>query len=221
MAEIGKQLLAPESGWARYDGADSNIELVGSGWNLQSNVNYYKSTQNYNNIKGDCARFNFIGTKLRVIAMMGTNNAKDVVIKIDGEVKGSFDTYTSLVNGIYQALVYEITVLSNKEHYVELTNNTTDYFRFDAIDIDDSGTLKPYGFGFLQYGTILSTNRTIYSNVIMENDDIKIEVKAPTLEKNLTEEIVATESASEDGKLFETDYFDLQKYKSVSGLELL
>ncbi len=83
-------------------------------------------------ILGDKVKFDFMGTKLRLIGAYVLNT-------------GTFSEYGN-TTGVGQILVYEKLGLTNARHTVEIVNNTTSsytYFSLDAIDIDDTGYLLP------------------------------------------------------------------------------
>lgn len=64
-------------------------------------------------------------------------------------------------------------------------------------------------------------DKTIYPNVYTDSDGISIKVKleCPTLETTVTETIgMVTQSALEDGLLFETEFLDLTRYSNITDI---
>lgn len=141
MATIGQALTSPEAGWIRFDDSYSSFTYE-STWNTVSSPSYYGGNIKNTIVNGALVKFNFTGTKIRIIAHLNSSGmSNNVMISIDGVEVSYSQVGTSLIN---QALVYEKTGLENKEHYVTITNKTTSTFSFDAIDIDVNATLKPY-----------------------------------------------------------------------------
>ncbi len=93
--------------------------------------------------KPEYARFNFIGTKIRFISIANPRYPQYAYIKIDG-IEYSFSINPG--NGLRALLLFEKTDLLLTEHYVEIFQKDNSDFGLvvDAIDIDDTGTLKPY-----------------------------------------------------------------------------
>ena len=147
MAKFGDILLQPESGWKRYDDSDSKIIYEGSGWERYSNSAYY------NGSRQACSRtsinpkikFNFIGSKLILISSLYSSYSNNIEIKIDEIIYETSQVSNSTYN---QAVFFIIEGLKFKEHSVEITKinqgGWESDFNLDAIDIDESGQLKPY-----------------------------------------------------------------------------
>ena len=145
MATVGQSLKTPETGWTRYDDNNVNFGYVGTGWKIASvSPSYGYINNQYHFTTGvinDSISFNFVGTKIRIIGEMQAGCSGNISISIDG-VSETFSAVNS--SKVYVALLYEKNNLDNKEHRVVITNNTTSTLIFDAIDIDESGELKPY-----------------------------------------------------------------------------
>jgi hypothetical protein len=138
MATIGQSLPSPESSWKRYD---DNIPCIvrSSGWIYYSGANYYGGGAWYTTSANQTLKFDFIGTKIRLIYPTATNRSTNIKISIDG-VEETFSGYST--GATYYALVYEKTGLQNTRHRVVIT--TTEDSKevgIDAIDIDDTGRL--------------------------------------------------------------------------------
>ncbi|MBP2632044.1 MAG: Carbohydrate binding family 6 [Firmicutes bacterium] len=143
MATVGKQLTAPETGWKRYDDTDQNISYVGSWKETTPNSDVgaaYSGSYMYNNTIGNCVRFKFTGAIIRIIHYCWSNNSSNIEVNIDGDVS----TYSASYTNKNQVLVFEKSNLFDGEHYIVLTNKTSAYQTFDAVDIDESGVLKPF-----------------------------------------------------------------------------
>ncbi|NFK66165.1 Ig-like domain-containing protein, partial [Clostridium botulinum] len=140
-ATVGEQLLQPEEGWQRFDTCDKNFEYIGSWKYLKEDANHYNNDHETTKIVGDKIKFNFIGTKLRIIATQdgaATNVGGSADVYIDGS---KVDSYTNNNTGLQQSKLYfENTSLTNCEHHVEVivTNvgSYNDGFTWDCIDID-------------------------------------------------------------------------------------
>ena len=149
MATVGEQLTAPESGWKRYDDRNTNITYIGTAWATDSVSGEYDTTATYIPqgtsvaiINASSVRFNFTGTSVRFIHSKYSQHSKTISYKIDGQLVGTADLYNSTM--IRQILALEKTGLVNKEHFVEIYSGDGIRFDFDAIDIDETGELKPY-----------------------------------------------------------------------------
>ncbi len=152
MATIGQQLTAPEAGWKRYDDTDPLIEYENGQYGWVADTSWsdnWMGTQHYEHPTGnEKIKFNFTGTKLRILSPINTTCTNKARITIDG-LEYFFSQYaTSWVNG---ALCFEITDLTNREHSViinvDLSSppvNGTRVLGLDAIDIDEDGELLSY-----------------------------------------------------------------------------
>lgn len=158
MASIGTRLVQPESGWRRFDDVDPNISYTANFRGSQGGTDGYpdyKATRHQvgNNTQPQYARFNFVGTKIRLIGMVGISDNYiniPVYIKIDG-IEESF-SLNPVGDSVAIALLYEKNGLSYTEHSVEIIvkNNTNGSgFMLDAIDINDTGILKPFSLVIL------------------------------------------------------------------------
>ncbi|MCU6710086.1 hypothetical protein M6D81_15420 [Paenibacillus sp. J5C_2022] len=164
MAVIGDVLTSPESGWARYNDNDVNISYIdgNSEWKYgndssgtagywQNDIHTYTgSTSDKGSMK-----FNFTGTKIRLICRVTTSYAADNSISIDGVVE-NFSTNNN--QNVSRVLVYEKIGLEDKEHYVEVKNGDGQIV-LDAIDIETEKTLYPY--------KVINNNKTL----IFKNDE--------------------------------------------------
>ncbi|MGX5518884.1 hypothetical protein [Bacillus cereus] len=140
-AKVGDILLEPEPGWKRIDDADTNIKYDGK-WALYKGDEYYNSTLHYKykTIGTDPAsiRFNFYGTKLRIIGILAKDYDSNATITIDGKIETINFSATQPKN---QAIVYEKLNLPLGDHSVKLDGI---FMNLDAIDIDsDDSMVKP------------------------------------------------------------------------------
>lgn len=145
MAVVGDILTAPESTWQRIDDTDSNI-VYGDYWGAGTNSKCYNSTyhqcQQSSLLSDGNIKFNFYGTKLRIIGIFYSQYSNNIEVKIDGAIHGIMDcSDTTVTSGVNQAITYEVLGLEEKGHTVELTmiNKTTLGYVLDAIDIDETG----------------------------------------------------------------------------------
>lgn len=148
MASVGQELTSPETGWKRIDDTDSRFTFIGQSWNSFPYAGFYGGTSHTCYPNADelnmQVKFNFRGSKIRVINQMNNQGANDIKIEIDG-VTDSYSQYASNSGSTgVQRLVYEKTELENKVHSVVITKVTTGIIHLDAIDIDEDGELLPY-----------------------------------------------------------------------------
>lgn len=143
MATIGQALTAPESGWTRYDDTDVNITYPIGVSTTSVGTAYNGSITLLNGIDNSFFKFNFIGTKLRIISRGYSTYANSLDVYIDGVKVGNYSQATTSTNTT-QYLVYEIENLALKEHSVEVIIKSNGGAHLDAVDIDDIGELKPY-----------------------------------------------------------------------------
>lgn len=144
MAKIGEPLTAPEAGWKRYDDKESTITYTGFHYVVDSmlyNGGYFTS-----NLAGSSIKFNFTGTKLRLIGVLDINRSTSISVFIDGVKRNDFSQYSA--TRVYRSLDFDISDLADQEHCVIIINNATGnygaYYVFDVIDIESTGTLKTY-----------------------------------------------------------------------------
>lgn len=144
VASIGSILTSPESGWNRYDDKNSYISYS-SGWVNQDYSGHYLGSSMYTQIMGSSIYISFVGTKFRIIANTWSNRDSSITITIDG-ISETFSEYTTA--DVFPALVYEKLDLPSGVHQVEIkkTQSGSGVVHFDAIDIDDTGSLlRPLG----------------------------------------------------------------------------
>ncbi len=161
MATVGQQLTAPETGWKRYDDTNSDFSYVGDSWGIHSRSGLYNGSLHYTYTEGNYVAFNFLGSKLRIIGALSTATfrSSSASVYIDGEIVGTIKQIAGAE--LLQTLDFEVTGLSNTEHIVKIVNNQTIAsssgvgYLFDAIDIDETGELKPYEPAPVNTGNIL------------------------------------------------------------------
>ncbi|MFE6707147.1 hypothetical protein ACFVEL_19580 [Bacillus thuringiensis] len=143
--KVGDVLKEPESGWKRFDDTDSNIRYTGV-WANSTHSDFYNSTLHFKHSTSNnppdknpvSLKFNFIGTRLRVIGLMNSSYDANATILVDGveEIISFFRPGSQ-----FQTLVYEKIGLMNQEHTVEIKGY---FINLDAIDIDADGELVPF-----------------------------------------------------------------------------
>ncbi|WP_242480965.1 hypothetical protein [Bacillus cereus group sp. N11] len=139
-------LFDPQPGWRRIDDTDSNIEYNGVWATSDADGRCYNKTIHYkhasSNIPPDSnpvsIKFNFTGTKLRIIGIGLSEYESGAKILIDGVEETINFFRPSGLTAIYQSLIYEKLGLSNKLHTVEIKGK---FINLDAIDIDESGSI--------------------------------------------------------------------------------
>ncbi|MEC2394943.1 hypothetical protein ACW4EZ_10990 [Bacillus toyonensis] len=147
-AKVGDVLKEPEPGWKRFDDTDSNIKYEGV-WANSTHSDFYNSTLHFKHSTSNnppdknpvSLKFNFIGTRLRVIGLMNLSYDANATILVDGveEIISFFRPVSQSSSS--QTLVYEKVGLMNQEHTVEIKGY---FINLDAIDIDADGELVPF-----------------------------------------------------------------------------
>ncbi|MDY0855291.1 hypothetical protein SPE26_30425 [Bacillus thuringiensis] len=145
LIKVGDVLKKPEPGWKRFDDTDSNIRYTGV-WANSTHSDFYNSTLHFKHSTSNnppdknpvSIKFNFIGTRLRVIGLMNSSYDTNATILVDGveEIISFFRPGSQS-----QTLVYEKIGLMNQEHTVEIKGY---FINLDAIDIDADGELVPF-----------------------------------------------------------------------------
>ncbi|MDQ0657517.1 hypothetical protein [Paenibacillus sp. W2I17] len=145
MAVLGDQLVAPESGWRRYDDTHVGLKYTGT-WTTPSpsNTVYYGGSIRVTSraVDNNYVTFSFFGTKLRIISDFYSDRHSDNSITIDGvtEMYSAFRAVGS--PNLQQSIVYEKTGLPLAVHTVTIaTGHNRINFTLDAIDIDETGYL--------------------------------------------------------------------------------
>ncbi|MHA4093498.1 hypothetical protein [Bacillus cereus] len=145
LIKVGDVLKKPEPGWKRFDDTDSNIRYTGV-WANSTHSDFYNSTLHFKHSTSNnppdknpvSLKFNFIGTRLRVIGLMNSSYDANATILVDG-VEEIFSFFRP--GSQSQTLVYEKIGLMNQEHTVEIKGY---FINLDAIDIDADGELVPF-----------------------------------------------------------------------------
>ncbi|AXR16950.1 MULTISPECIES: hypothetical protein [unclassified Bacillus (in: firmicutes)] len=143
---VGEQLLEPQRGWKRIDDTDNNIEYTGVWATSTADDRYYNNTFHYKHATSNTPadsnpvsiKFNFSGTKLRIIGLALSLYDANAKILIDG-VEETINFFRPKdFPPIHKALIYEKTGLPNQLHTVEIKGK---FMNLDAIDIDESGSI--------------------------------------------------------------------------------
>ncbi|PFX69242.1 hypothetical protein COL39_26935 [Bacillus cereus] len=143
---VGEQLLEPQLGWKRIDDTDNNIEYTGVWATSTADARYYNNTFHYKHATSNTPadsnpvsiKFNFSGTKLRIIGLALSLYDANAKILIDG-VEETINFFRPKdFPPIHKALIYEKTGLPNQLHTVEIKGK---FINLDAIDIDESGSI--------------------------------------------------------------------------------
>lgn len=144
-ATVGEVITIPEVGWKRIDNIDTNIQYLGSNWTSDSDSTrqYYNNTchNNLNTDKSAQIKFNFKGTKLRLMCSVYENHSNKVAISIDGQVQ--YYSESRVVDRAYgSVLCYEKLGLTDAVHEVTIKCENPGALSLDAIDIDDNGSMS-------------------------------------------------------------------------------
>lgn len=239
MALIGEQLLAPETGWRRYDDTHSSISNYGNVKKVSDITGAYQGTYSSISASDDeivndnSIKFNFVGSKIRLMVTSSTpwvsNNALIIIDNTPYRFDAGIHDITT-----YQVLVFEKVDLKYEEHNVIITiddntsrpplNNEKRVIEVDAIDIDANGELLPYKKLFHR---LIKSNNKFYT--YQNNEFIEVE---PTVEnfkeKSIllsdlitpTNKVVLTMEEGEDlgdGKIFRKT-IDVNKYKDIENI---
>ncbi|MDX8361632.1 hypothetical protein [Cytobacillus sp. IB215316] len=146
--EKGAELLPyVEDGWKRYDDQNQNIQSDGL-MRVTDTIYKFNNTATKSGPKNGFdkkIKFNFTGTKIRLIESFQAFYAINSTIKIDDQIY-NFPQYDISDPKRYNPVFFEKLGLENKEHTVEITVSDRDdyFFVLDAIDIDADGELLPY-----------------------------------------------------------------------------
>jgi SPRY domain len=166
---VGLQLTAPDQGWKRYEESNSGISYSGT-WVIQPSSSLSGGNAIYAERTGiNKAKFDFYGTKLRILGVANSGYHPDLKIVIDG-VQESYSAITGTHNQ-GSTLQYEKLGLELKKHSVEIYNNGEGYWWYlDAIDIDKSGRLfhpdEVMEMKDLQIGKRIRANYVASSNTL-------------------------------------------------------
>lgn len=132
---VGQQLTQPEIGWRRYDNKSTLIKFDSSFYSYAHNSLYGGNAM----VGGAGAevRFNFYGTKLRVLSYAYPDRSNNHRIIIDGVE----EVYSERIVSGFQRVVYEKLGLEKKVHTVRIICGTNGNATFDSFDIDADGEL--------------------------------------------------------------------------------
>ena len=143
MANIGEQLLVPESGWKRYDDTDGNIVYNGTGWQHSPGAIHYNNDCILTQTPGENYVLYVYTSRIRIISEYHYNMGI-FTINIDDNYSYDVDCYQT--GEQYQTLMFEKTDLEKNIHKVTVTlkekvHSGLNDLILDAIDIDDDGFL--------------------------------------------------------------------------------
>lgn len=138
-ASVGDTLNQPEDGWTRYNYDSPEITYYGGNWFVSST-----GTKSYNSpwqTSGTGLKFNFVGSKIRLISSAWPTGSSSISVIIDGEEVQTISLYAS--SGINAPrIMFEKLDLPAGEHSIEFKNNKPEYLFLFGVDTD--GPLKTY-----------------------------------------------------------------------------
>lgn len=169
---VGTTLWQPEDGWKRVEDTDSNILYSNEFRTIGSNA-FSDSSGRSSSLAGQSIKFNFTGTKLRIIGF-NYQHIATITITIDGQSVGNISS-PFMIKG--PQAIYDNQDLTSGEHYVTISTADTNEFQFDAVDIDKNGQLKQY----TEYIPSISLNKVADNLQVGESDTLV----AATLPVNL------------------------------------
>ena len=125
MANVGEQLLQPESGWIGFDDSTINIKYD-SNWMYTTSKIFYNSTIHYCHIDNGVMTFYVYGTKIRIIGNSSNAYTTKNIITIDGndELLNCYSDIADGTDSAYQRLLYEKLDLEKKIHKIEIKTVT-------------------------------------------------------------------------------------------------
>lgn len=133
---IGEQLHYPNGCWKRIDDTDGKFSFLN--FSSRNNAVDYNKTSHIATYNGATVNFIFYGSRIRIIGGQG-NIFTTATVTIDGNVYKT--TNNTSFSDKYQIIIFEKTDLQETIHSVSLNTNSSSYFIFDCIDIDDNGYL--------------------------------------------------------------------------------
>lgn len=148
-ATVGQSLLETEQGWKRLDDqGNPEISYIGENWvHSKINTNEFNKTVSYVEsgssqviINATRIKFDFLGSKIRLISTIYPEHSSKLIIKVDGVEQ------TTNLNGatLSQALIFEKMNLDYGRHSVEIFSGDGVRYALDAVEIDSSGRLMDY-----------------------------------------------------------------------------
>lgn len=136
-AAVGDPLDTPEEGWTRHHYDAEEITYLGGVWKANVGPATYASQWQK---EGAVLKFNFTGTKIRLISTTWWSFSKDIDVFIDGELIEKVSLHGP--NDSQKRIKFEKLDLSYGEHSIEFVNNTKEYVALFGFDTD--GPLSPY-----------------------------------------------------------------------------
>lgn len=138
MANVGEQLLQPESGWQRID--DTNINIIyDNKWSVEAVSSYYNMSSHYSNTGGS-AELYFYSKKIRLISQHNTNRANSPQMEVFDENKKSLGQINTYGANISTTLDFEYEFPNKTIQHITIKNIIDGGVALiDAIDIDEDG----------------------------------------------------------------------------------
>ncbi|SFJ65954.1 F5/8 type C domain-containing protein [Paenibacillus sp. UNC496MF] len=141
MATVGQQLLAPESGWTRFEQTDVHFVFAGDSWADNPGANYSGGSAKYTfGANLHSVSFAFNGSGLRIISYRDSDRQANISVVIDG-VSYSYSARGAAGS---QILLFEKDGLTDGNHTVTISASNSglfSIFEFDAIDLKGSFAL--------------------------------------------------------------------------------
>lgn len=159
MANIGEQLLAPESNWKRYEENDSNITLT----------DYTTRSTDAYGTTGSLMKFQFRGTKFRFIGYYATDGSTNTKVTIDDSIVEYYSSYNT--SNVDMTLLYEKNNLQDTYHKVVVEVLGGGYNYINALDIDNTGELRSYDEVVFLNKYLLKNNNQL---ITINNNEIQV-----------------------------------------------
>ena len=170
MANIGEQLLVPESGWKRYDDTDGNIVYNGTGWQHSPGAIHYNNDCILTQTPGENYVLYVYTSRIRIISEYHFNMGI-FTINIDDNYSCDVDCYQT--GEQYQVLMFEKTDLEKNIHKITVTLKEKVHpglndLILDAIDIDEDGfLLSDKAYNYIK--TLSQSDEIVFNKVLKRN----------------------------------------------------
>jgi hypothetical protein len=205
---LGNVCAYAETGWKRLDDRSGYFPFEGN-WPWFEDSNCYMNNYTVAVDKGDSLKFNFTGSKLRLIGNSVKNKDTKMKVEIDGKVAGIFTQYSETTK--YNVVNFETTQLADKEHYVKISFDGTPGIPNYSLDCVEIGEGK----------SVLAYNESIQKASQIE---IKPTTNLVNIGQEFTTDVVVNNVSgifAEDLKVsYDTTLFEYIGYEDVKGLKV-
>ncbi|MGM7634149.1 hypothetical protein [Bacillus sp. Hm123] len=142
MMAVGDSYSYPEKGWVRKDDSEPDISYIGN-WSTVTYQEAYKGSYKFSNTMGSEVKFNFTGSKFRLLTRTYNDRSKDIKVILNNE-EHAISQYSSIVRNFVCTFEYDAGENVDLENSIIIRLEDNDKIYFDAFDIEDGGEVKPY-----------------------------------------------------------------------------